>query len=733
MSLSGGSAAVNIQEIDLSTRVPGFPGVYGCILMACRKGPIDQPRLITSETQLLNTFTPLSKVEVGDSLAFFSAMAFLQKSDKCWIKRVIGTDYKSGGLAIRKINQTSNIAWTAGLADPTAYTFATNDRFTLYQKDPGDWSSEIAVKLWLKRDRESLTLNNTNIVNAAATSATGVMDAEITLTAVAGSTGTGLVINIVDGGTGGTAVAAKVGNIVTVTIEDTVTTQNSIRTALLTVASTFTTVVVAHGTVAWDMSVGTNTVTLSGGTDASSKITVAQEFVSGEPIRFVMLSSATGDVLPGGLDITSTYYTVRDTATTVKLADSLDNALAGVTLVLSSVGQGTAQLIPLKVISEPDAFLIEVFHQSNLNVPVETWEVSLTVGAKNGMGLNMYIEDMLDGSNLISAMVNPLTLGNPLPQVTPLYMNGGDDGLPITDGKMMLAADEFENSETYPVTCFMDGGWATPAFQKHIDAIAQKRHDCVCLLSVPYDKEASANYLNDIVDYWMNILNLSSSHSALYTPHVKVYDKFNDRALYIAPDGYAGAAISYSALNFEMWFPPAGFRRGQVNVLDVRRRFSKGEMDYLYDGAVSGGGGINPIRFAPGRGIVIWGNKTLLGRPSNLSRLNVRLLLVVIEPAMAKVLEDFLFELNDDATRGQVTDILVDYLTGIKARRGLYDFKVVCDSSNNLPGDIDRNIMNVDVYVKPTLSIEYINMRVIIMRTGMSFADAAAAIGAASA
>ena len=162
------------------------------------------------------------------------------------------------------------------------------------------------------------------------------------------------------------------------------------------------------------------------------------------------------------------------------------------------------------------------------------------------------------------------------------------------------------------------------------------RHDCVCMLSVPYDKEASANYLNDIVDYWMNILNLSSSFSALYTPHVKVYDKYNDRGLFVSPEGYAAAAVSFTAMNYEMWFPVAGFRRGQVNVLDLRRRFSKGEMDYLYDGAVSGGGGINPLRFAPGRGIYI--NKRRFWDAPR-CELNVRLLLCVIEPAIAKTLK----------------------------------------------------------------------------------------------
>ena len=843
MTVSGGSASVQIQEIDLSTRVPGFPGVYGAIEIPCRKGPIDLPQLMTYESQLMSVFTPNQKVEVGDSLAFFSAMAFLQKSNKLWVKRVIGANYKSGGIVLRQDGQASNLAWVSGLADPTAYVFGTHDRLALYQSDPGAWSDDIGLRVSLPRTRESVVLNSSNIVNTAATSAygvlgvgkpittpatsaTGILDGELNITAVAGVAGN-LTINIVGGGTqgsetaiqvgsvitvtiedahstqtqirtallalsgvfstivcghgsnawtlgvgtdtvtlsggadafdtpssgeitatvtagsagnliqivivdgapsAGSETAAKVGDVVTVTIKDGASTETQIRTALLTVGGTFTSVVVVHGTLTWTLGEQTDSVTLSHGTDAASTVAVTQRFASGEPIRFLLLTTGTGDALPGGLDAVSTFYTVAASATTVKLAATVEDALAGVTLVLSSVGQGTMQVIPMRAVSEANSFLIEVFSRSNLNAALESFYVSLTPGAKNGLGQNMYVEDILEGSNYIRALVNPLTTGNPLPQASVMYMNGGNDGDPVTDGVMMLGADVFQNADTYPVTCFMDGGWATPAYQKYIDGIAQNRHDCVCLLSVPYDKEASSTYLNDIVDYWINILNLSSSFSALYTPHVKVYDKYNDRALFVSPEGYAAAAISFTAMNYEMWYPVAGFRRGQVNVLDLRRRFSKGEMDYLYDGAVSGGGGINPLRFAPGRGIVIYGQKTLLTRPSSLSRLNVRLLLCVLEPAIAKTLEDFLFELNDSSTRAQVSSVINDYMTIVKARRGVYSFDVVCDDSNNPPAVIDMYQMVVDLYLQPTQAVEYIPFRVVITRTGSSLALNQAAV-----
>ena len=211
----------------------------------------------------------------------------------------------------------------------------------------------------------------------------------------------------------------------------------------------------------------------------------------------------------------------------------------------------------------------------------------------------------------------------------------------------------------------------------------------ISVLSTPYAAEANSDYLNELLDYRNIDLNANTSYAAMYSPSPKIYDRYNDRSIYVGADGYGAAQISETAANFEMWFPVGGFRRGIINVLDVRRRFTSGEMASLYDN------GINPIRFAPGRGILIWGQKTLLARPSSLDRLNVRLLLVVIEPAIVAALEDFLFEINDTATRGLITSVIESYMTNIKARRGVLDFNVVCDATNNTAEDIDNKKLNV--------------------------------------
>lgn len=823
-----GHARVIMKEVDLSERVPGFGGVYGAICFAAKSGTLE-PTLVQNDTELLQKFTPFETIKVGYDNGYFSSMAFLQNSEQLWVRRVVGTGAKHGGISFNKLVEgASNNAWNEGEEDPTAHNFGESEVFSLYAENPGDWCNDFCVKLSVFRDEEKVALNGTNIVNAPATNATGklgvgyqhitpavsataeVSEMEMTVTAVAGASGNSLSLNITNGeenaislsdnvievvvtdvstrqdvcdllktltsviseavaensetavGTiaealiatfsGGadqiitvsegeftvTCVAGLMGNGKTISLDGTatsgsetvieegnnitvkyatgITTESEIKVLLESISS-ISSVTAAHPTLAYESTAGgSNSVVTTGGTNASSTIAVGQHWVSGEPIRFYVDSSS---VLPAELSADNTYYTVESTENTVKIAPTLQNALDGISIVLSDVGSGTMSIIPLEENNEPDSIKIQVFRNTNLNKAVETFFVSRDVDAKNGFNQNMYIENVLEGSLFIRALDNVLVLGTPKPQIVPLSMFGGDDGAPVTDGRMMLAADDFKDREKFPVTVLMDSGWATPAYQRELVGIAEERMDCVAYLSTPYSVEASSNYLNEMVNYRKQVQNISSSFAALYTPHVKVYDKYNDRPLYIAPDGYAAAALAFTAQNFEMWYPPAGFKRGMVNVLDCRRRFKSGELTTLYNA------GINPVRFYAGEGIVVWGQKTLQSRPSALDRLNVRLLLVVIEPAIETYLNSFLFELNDEDTRSRCKLGLESYMDGIKGRGGVYDYRVICDKTNNSDEDTDNYQMNVDVLLQPVKGIEFIPCRIVITRTGAAMASAA--------
>ena len=647
------SAKVISKEIDLSTRVPSFPGVYGGIVVAATKGAVNVPQLVTSDTQFLKLYTPDESIAVGYDNAYFSALKFLEKSNKLWVVRA-AKEALYAGLSLRTFSSSySAFALGTGLSDPTAYVFdAANDpAIAQIQKvtTVADVASSLNNKYFLI---SSTTVDYYVWFNVGGA---GVDPALVGKTGVA------------------VAIAANAtANVVAAAVQSAVAALSSVFTA----------------------TVSTNQVTIT-------------NLVAGAPLS----AFAAGN----------SGFTVAVLTAGLNSANNVDEALL---IYAANEGQW-ANSVGVKVttyaanpnkVKEPGAFMIEVFKNSNLNVPVETFTCSRVQGAKDGFGKNIFVEDVLTSSNYIRAFNNVAVADTVLPKdvSTVLLMGGGDNGSAVTDAEIIQALDAFYNKDTYQLTVLMDGGHASPAVQLEMDTICQSRNDCVALMSVPYSDEVASDYMTQIVNYRQTDLNLNSSFSALYTPHLKIYDSFNDRNLYASPDGFAGAAISASASNFEIWFPPAGYTRGIVNALEARVKFDEGERDALYDAQ------INPIRFKAGRGLAIWGQKTLLTRPSSLQSLNVRLMLIVIEPAIAEALEDFLFELNDSTTQLVAKTRVDRYMENIQSRRGVFDFSTICDDTNNTAADIQANRLNLDLYVIPTGSVETIVFRTIVTAAGVS-------------
>lgn len=662
-----GSAAVSIREIDLSTTVPQYPGVYGGMVVRANRGPLGEAVIVSSETDFLRKFTANERVDVGMYLEYFSALAFLQKSDKLWAVRAYHVPSDT----------TDRTTWVAA----TAYTLG---------------------------------------------------DVVIPTDPVAG-----LAYECTDAGTSGAA-------------EPT-----------------------------WPSTIDGTVKDGTGETEITWKCILAQKAPLYGGMK-VVKSDATGyhtTLTDGkGLATPSTYNSfVTDDSFLIYASDPGEwNNNVYIQVVTGSTVKETGAFI-LNVYKK----LTNTSYQL-----LETWTCSLTEGHLDGYGRNIYIEDVLTGSAYIRALVkkpvtlttvkaNPVasaswaattaytqgqvisptsstntsiafvcttagtsasseaswtyTIGGTTTQGTAVFtaqyaitpMQAGDDGDAPTTGDMMRAADLLRNTDSVPLTMLMDGGYTTPAYQLYLDEIANARRDSVAILSLPYSQEAAAkvNGVQGIVTYKQNNLTAiaTSSYSAMYMGWVKIYDKFNDRELWVDPTGFMGAVISYTGANYELWYPAAGWRRGPIRVLDVLQHLSKTERDLVYDA------NINPIKWDLRRGIAVFGQKTTLARPSSLDRLNVRLLLCVIEPLIAYALEDFLFEINDQATRALVYMVINSYMQGIKSRRGVYDFKVKCDEENNTPEDIDAHKLNVHLFIKPVQSIEYIQFNVVITRTGMDF------------
>lgn len=293
--------------------------------------------------------------------------------------------------------------------------------------------------------------------------------------------------------------------------------------------------------------------------------------------------------------------------------------------------------------------------------------------------------------------------------------SGGNDAGYPTIGQYLIALDTvFPDREQVDFLVILDAGITAKAYQQRLIEICEKRQDCFALLSIDFDAQANPNIDLGVLKSRSELM-INSSYGALYTPWTKVYDKYNDFEIWISPESWASRAISYVSANRELWYAPAGWDHGKVLALDVYRRYTSGERDILYDNQ------INPIRFAPNKGLVIWGQKTLQVKPSALDRINVRFLLIVIERGLRDYLEYQVFQFNDEFTRKQIRLAVSEFLQDIQVRRGLYAYEVICDDTNNTPIIIDRNEMYVDVYLKPVRVAEYITARVVIARTGANF------------
>ena len=254
---------------------------------------------------------------------------------------------------------------------------------------------------------------------------------------------------------------------------------------------------------------------------------------------------------------------------------------------------------------------------------------------------------------------------------------------------------------------------------KHlVDNIAESRKDCVVFISP--DKgdvvENAGSELDDIKNFRNQFNN--SSYAFLDSGYKYQYDKFNDVYRYIPLNGdIAGLAVRSDELR-DAWFSPAGYNRGSIkNLVKLAFNPKKAERDGLYQSD------INPVVTFPGQGTILFGDKTMLGKPSAFDRINVRRLFIVLEKAIATASKFSLFEFNDDFTRSQFRNLVEPFLRDIQGRRGIVDFRVVCDETNNTGEVIDRNEFVGDIYVKPSRSINFIQLNFVAVRSGVEFSE----------
>ena len=295
---------------------------------------------------------------------------------------------------------------------------------------------------------------------------------------------------------------------------------------------------------------------------------------------------------------------------------------------------------------------------------------------------------------------------------------GTDDNAP-TVGEIALGYDLFEDAETIDVNLLFAVPDANGAntIANDLISIATARKDCMAFVSPPLEDSVGASAPSTDVLAFANTLT-SSSYASCDSGAVYVYDKYNDVYRYIGASGHMAGLCANADNVADAWFSPAGVNRGQLlGITKLAYNPTKAQRDELYKGRV------NPIVSFPGQGTMLFGDKTLLSRPSAFDRINVRRLFIVLEKAIATAAKAQLFEFNDEFTRAQFKNLVEPFLRDVKGRRGITDSLVICDGTNNTGQVIDSNRFVADIFIKPARSINFITLNFIATRTGVEFSE----------
>ena len=380
--------------------------------------------------------------------------------------------------------------------------------------------------------------------------------------------------------------------------------------------------------------------------------------------------------------------------------------------------------------------------------------LSLGTNAKDDAGANIFVKDVINETSQYVWMVgfdsdfshatggkagagtaidsgdNFRTITGTLNVVDKFNFDSGVDAGALSTGNLLGTTNVsgyglFEDKDQVEIDFIIAPGMTTTAdtttvVNSLVSTAQNTRKDCVVVTSPARDDVVNQTNSSSIVT---NIVATAdtltkSSYLVMDGNFLKVYDKFNDQLIEIPAASSTAGIMAATDLNRAAWFSPAGSRRGQyLGITSIPFSATKGQRDTLYKAQV------NPIANIPGAGVILFGDKTKLARPSAFDRINVRRLFLILERAIARAAEQVLFEFNDEFTRAEFVNIVEPVLREVKGRRGITDFKVVADETNNTPAVIDRNEFIASIFIKPARSINFITLNFVAVRTGVDFEE----------
>jgi len=732
------SPGVHVREIDLTNVIPAVSTSIGAIAGPFAKGPVSSVTAINSEEQLLQTF---GKPNGSNFEWWFTAANFLHYGDALRVVRAESAVLNAGansGILIRdddhyeasfSTGQGSHGEWAARTA--------------------GTWGNSIGVDICPGKRAFSQQLGSLNLVNGAG----AIGDLSITVDDQ-DTTDASIIIGDIIQFYDASAIVALVNGAITVETKNLVVDGN---TGTIAVGAR----VLGAGISDGDVVVKVATVTDQQNVVLDKAITVADNAA-------LVFSAAAGHdrVETGNVEYEVTAISSEDL--TIRLLD--DPAGAGLQTIipdnslirrrwrfsdLFDSAPGTSAWATANARGEEDELHIAVYDKTGditgydvdvkgqrTSSVIEVWpSLSKNSAAKSTQGGNNYYTDVIfRGSNYIfwtdhiSAGTNwgtDVATGTDYTIVSGVSVDtltGGTDDYSVTAGEVEVAYDKFADTENLDINLIMGGpssGVAdTEAGQDTlvtmITDLVEDRKDCVGFAS-PY--RAAVVGVTSSITQTQNVKDAfdkcpSSSYMVFDSGYKYMYDKYNDVYRFVPLNGDTAGLCAYTDGVADPWFSPAGYNRGSVRgAIKLAYNPMKADRDILYKAR------INPVVDFPGQGVTLFGDKTALTKPSAFDRINVRRLFLVLEKAIATAAKYMLFEFNDEFTRAQFRNMVEPFLRDVQGRRGIFDFKVICDSTNNTGEVIDRNEFIGDIYIKPARSINFITLNFIAVRTGVAFSE----------
>ena len=488
------------------------------------------------------------------------------------------------------------------------------------------------------------------------------------------------------------------------------------------------------------LAVGDTTVTVDDGTDFNigdivefSTTAATTDFTTGEKYRITAISTNDLTIVQhprGAGGLLTAYVDEARIKRRWRYYDAVDGAPGTSTYVSARGGSGDE--IHVVVVDEDGGVsgtpgeVLEVFSK-----------VSKAADAKSPQGDdNYYVNVIKNKSNYIYWMDHNTSGTNwgsnasgttftAVNTPTSEALSGGADGSAVTAGQLKTAYERFQDADTVDVGLIIAG--PSGSNNVHIDnliTIAENRKDAIVFASPKRADVVNITNSNtqkqNVIDFFDTVR--SSSYVVFDSGYKYCYDRYNDIYRYVPLNGDVAGLAARTDLVADAWYSPAGFNRGIVRgAVKLAFNPTKAQRDELYPKRV------NPIATFPGQGTVLFGDKTGLSAPSAFDRINVRRLFIVLEKAIATASKFQLFEFNDEFTRANFRNIVEPFLREVQGRRGITDFLVVCDETNNTGEVIDRNEFVAEIFIKPARSINFITLSFIATRTGVAFEEVAGA------